>query len=127
MSWSLSSCELFEFCRRRGCDALHLLLGDFRALLAEVKVALGLERNEVDVGVGHFHAQHGHAYALAGDRGLESRGDRAREVPQAAVGGFVEVEYVVVFDVFRYHQSVSGRKRADVEEGVVVFILGNLV
>ena len=45
-----------------GCEGL------FR--IAEEHVALLLQRNQVDMGVGHLHAQHSHADTLAGECGL---------------------------------------------------------
>ena len=69
-----------------GGGNLSLSLGGyFGTLLAEIQVALGLEGDKVDVSVGHFHTQHGHANALAGHCGLEGHCHLARKGPEAGI------------------------------------------
>ena len=61
----------------------------------------------MDVGVRHFHAEHGDPDALAGHCGLERCRDLAGEVPQSPVGRFVEVEDVVVLDILGDYKGVA--------------------
>ena len=46
--------------------------------MAEVHIGLGVDRNKVDMGVGHFQTYDGHADALAGDCLADGFANRVR-------------------------------------------------
>ena len=103
------------------CLVIYLVM-----LLPEIEVSLGLERDKMDVGVGHFHAQDGDPDPLAGNRRLERDGDLAGESPEAGVGLLVQVEDVIVLHLLGNHEGMPLGKGVDVEEGIEVFALGDL-
>ena len=106
-----------------GRDAGLLFRSHLRTLLAEVQVAFGLERHEVDVGVGNFHPEHRNADALAGHRGLQGRRHLAGKSPQAGVGTFVKMEDVVVLHIARNDQGVAFGEGVNVQKGVELIVL----
>ena len=87
----------------------HPLFCQFHPWFAEVHVGFGLQRNEVDVGVWHFHAEHGDTDTLAWNSGFERERDLACEGGQTLVGDGVESEDVVTLRLFRNDQGVSFR------------------
>ena len=83
--------------------------------------------DEVDVRMGHFHAEHGHAYALAGHGGLDGQRDLAREGPQALISLLVQMEDIVVLHIFGNDEGMARSERANVEERIEIVALGALV
>ena len=112
-----------ERCLYASCDLGKLLGCEAQFGVAEEHVALLLQRDQVDMGVGYFHAQHCHADALAGERSLQSLGHLLSKEVQACKLIVLQVEDIVYL-TFGNHQGVTLYHGVDIEEGegLVVFV-----
>ena len=111
-------------------DAFGYLLELFRCELQvwciETHVGFALHGDEVDVGMGHFEAQHALSYLDAGDGTLDGAGYFLGENLKSGEFVVFEVEDVVHL-AFGNHECMPFLQGADVEEGVVAVVLGYLV
>lgn len=82
--------------------------------------------DEVDVGVGHFEADHCDTYLATGHGGLDGARHFVGEALQAEIFVGVEVEDIVDF-VFWNDQRVTRLHGVDVEECEAVVVFGYLV
>ena len=119
----MPSLHFFGDCGR---NLPHLLLGQLQFGVRDDHVALAVYRNQVDMGVRHFHAHDRHAYPLARHGCLYGGGHALGEHHQPAVCPVVEAEYIVVLH-FRHDERVSFREGVYVEEGEIVIVLGHFV
>ena len=94
--------------------------------MLEVHVAFVLEGHEVDVGVGHFEAEHRHSYLAAGEGGFDGTGHALGE--EGHLGQFLVVDVKDIVSLFfRYHQGVAPVDGVDVEEREELVVFGYLV
>ena len=95
-------------------------------MVAEIEVGLGLDGNEVDVGVRHFHAEHSLGDACAGQSGFLSQSHALGKELQRSVVFVREVKEVVDL-LFGNDQRVARSHRVDVEKRKVLFIFRHFV
>ena len=105
---------------------LHPGLSHLDFGVGEVQVGHLVHGDEVDVGVGHFQPNHGHADALAGHGRRHALGHALGKQVQGRQLGWGQVEDVVGF-LLRNHQRVAFHQRGDVEKRQVLIVLGNFV
>ena len=75
------------------------------------------------MGVRNFHSKHGNSHPLARNCLLEGYGNFAGKGPESFVGVRIQIEDIVVFRMLGNDEGMAEGNRADVEEGVVVFVL----
>ena len=92
----------------------------------KIHVVFALNWDQMDVRMRYFHAQYDYGYPCARYFALDSGRHLLGEYHHAGQRPVVEVENIVHF-LFRNHERVSFRKRIDVEECIVVFILCDFV
>lgn len=95
-------------------------------VVMEVEVGFGLHGDKVDVGVGHFKAQHGDTYFDTGTGFFKAACHAVCKALQFAVEVFVEVEDVVHL-FFGDAEDVAFDYGVDVEEGQAVVGFGYFV
>lgn len=79
------------------------------------------------MGVRDLHSKDSYPYPLARDGSLDRLCHFLCECAEAGVGGVVKIEYIVFLGMFGDDEGVSLGHWGDVEEGVVVFVLGDFV
>lgn len=117
---------LSELLANRGCNLLELLGGELKVGVGEAHVLFALHGYKVNVCMWDFEAQDALADLDAWDGFPDGNSDFLGKYLQS--GDFLvgEVEDVVNL-ALGYHECVAFLQGTDVEEGVVVFVLGNLV
>lgn len=80
----------------------------------------------MNVSVRHFHSEHADSHTLARHGGLDGDRHLAGKRPQPFVGLLVQMEDVVILNVLRNDKSMPFRKRAYVQKGVELIVLGHL-
>ena len=94
--------------------------------VAEQAVFLAVDRQQVDVCVRHFHAQHHHGDTLAG-HGLADGSGHFLGKDENATDGLVVVVEEVVFFFLGYDQCVAAFHRTDVQKSKEAVVFGDLV
>lgn len=103
------------------------LVGSHRQLgLGEVHVALALHRDDVDMGMGHFEADDGHAALDAWHCLLGGVGYAACETQQRLIFLFAEVKDVVDL-MFGHTKHVARSHRIDVEKSKIAVVFGDFI
>lgn len=106
---------------------MKLLEREFELWPSKVEVALTLERDEMNMSMGHFHSENRNAYSLARNGRLDGQGHLAGKSPKTLVDSLVEVEDVVVLDILRNDEHMALYKRIDVEKGVILLVFSDFV
>lgn len=92
----------------------------------EIDIFFAIDRNEMDVGVRNFEAQHNDRYPFAGYFLLYFAGDPFGEDDHTFQRPVVEIKNIIGF-LFGYDQRMTLGQRVDVEEGIITVVLGYLV
>ena len=118
--------EVLQILHNAFLHLTELLIAHVDMFFLEVHVAFLRDGDEVDVGMGHFQTDDGHANAFAGDSLLEGLGHFLGEDHHGPDFVVFKVEDVIVF-AFGDHQGVTHGHGVDVHESEETLVLGNLI
>lgn len=107
------------------CESLELFRGHLD-MVAKVHVSRLVERDEMDVGMGHIYAYYGFAYLDTGADLFEGFGYGAGEEMETSIKLVIEVENIIHL-FLGDAEDVSSHHGIDVEKGETVFGLSHLI
>lgn len=92
----------------------------------KIDIVFALNRDQMDVRMGYFHAQNDHSYPFTRYFLLDFGCDAFGEEHHPGQGCVVKIEDVIHF-LLRDHERVPFGQRIDVEECKIVFVFSDFV